>query len=401
MVGIQLFRKQRLQASMTRNKRFSAFDVLMTLLFLTSALASFSAPAHALVTYTDIYISIKDVTTDKQIVYLPVEMQLTNLNTKTSINLTKFIDEEGILKHRLSVGTWKLSIKADLFSTPEVDYWGERSFVIEENVPSANEVMYLSPAGSVETFVKDDTGAIIPKAEIALKCKSFQSGGMTDLSGTVKTDAVPVCKCKGSATFNDMSGTAEVSVVQGTVVPLEIVLNKEIFTPAAALPLAISFAVLALLTLAGYLFRKKYFQRLENETKKMKHAVAKEFAQIKEQEKKDQKKREVQAAIAEKIKTQPAPEIIAAAANQDKKQELNPRARDIMATLNDKEKAIVNCLIEHEKKGSQAMLRNCTGIPKTTLVRIFKSLEDKKIINVQKIGKLNKIDLTGWFLGRE
>jgi uncharacterized membrane protein len=69
--------------------------------------------------------------------------------------------------------------------------------------------------------------------------------------------------------------------------------------------------------------------------------------------------------------------------------------------LNEKEKKIVNYLLENDNKGVQSCIRHETGIPRTSLSRCLKSLEIKKIIEVEKIGKAVKIKLTDWFLGKD
>ena len=77
------------------------------------------------------------------------------------------------------------------------------------------------------------------------------------------------------------------------------------------------------------------------------------------------------------------------------------RAKDVIETLNEKEKKIVNYLLEHENKGVQSSIRHETGIPRTSLARCLKSLQIKKIIEVEKFGKAIKIKLTDWFLEKE
>ena len=83
------------------------------------------------------------------------------------------------------------------------------------------------------------------------------------------------------------------------------------------------------------------------------------------------------------------------------KEKINKRAKDVIETLNEKEKKIVNYLLEHEHKGVQSSIRHETGIPRTSLARCLKSLEIKKIIEVEKHGKAVKIKLTDWFLGKD
>ena len=77
------------------------------------------------------------------------------------------------------------------------------------------------------------------------------------------------------------------------------------------------------------------------------------------------------------------------------------RIKDIINTLNDKESLVVNFLLEHENKSTQSKLKYGVNIPKTTLSRLLEKLEAKNIINIERIGKAKKIELTGWFLGKK
>jgi uncharacterized membrane protein len=72
-----------------------------------------------------------------------------------------------------------------------------------------------------------------------------------------------------------------------------------------------------------------------------------------------------------------------------------------MPTLNAKEKEIVSFLELNKGKALQSQIRHHTGIPRTSLARIIKGLEDKNILQVRKEGKAVKIKLTDWFLGKE
>ncbi|MFC1697073.1 helix-turn-helix transcriptional regulator, partial [Nanoarchaeota archaeon] len=77
------------------------------------------------------------------------------------------------------------------------------------------------------------------------------------------------------------------------------------------------------------------------------------------------------------------------------------RAKDIMETLTDKEKEVVNFIIKSKGETTQAKVYHETGIAKSSLHRQVKSLENKKVIDVMKVGKVKKIKFTDWFLGKE
>ena len=80
-----------------------------------------------------------------------------------------------------------------------------------------------------------------------------------------------------------------------------------------------------------------------------------------------------------------------------------------MTALNANERKVVSFILDEQEKhvaktGSakgfylhQAKIVYGTGIAKTTLVRLLQSLEQKKIIEWEKAGKIKKVKLTEWF----
>ncbi|HLF54786.1 MAG TPA: hypothetical protein VI612_03640, partial [Candidatus Nanoarchaeia archaeon] len=83
---------------------------------------------------------------------------------------------------------------------------------------------------------------------------------------------------------------------------------------------------------------------------------------------------------------------------EEKKVEAGARVKDILPTLNPKERDVVNFLLANRYKATQAEIRHNTGIPRTSLARTLQSLETKNIIKIVKVGKAVKVHLTDWFL---
>ncbi len=63
--------------------------------------------------------------------------------------------------------------------------------------------------------------------------------------------------------------------------------------------------------------------------------------------------------------------------------------------LKEEEKLALKYLLEHGGRASQAEIRDALGIPKTTAWRMFKRLEEKKLIRIVKGRKENWIELRG------
>ena len=74
-----------------------------------------------------------------------------------------------------------------------------------------------------------------------------------------------------------------------------------------------------------------------------------------------------------------------------------PRTR----TLPVRERAVVGLLLGNGNASSQNIIKQKTGIPRTTLIRVLDALEAKKIITTESMGKLKKVRLTPWFLEKD
>ncbi len=70
----------------------------------------------------------------------------------------------------------------------------------------------------------------------------------------------------------------------------------------------------------------------------------------------------------------------------------------VMDTLSDKEKAIVDLLLENGGSATQADIRYATGIPKSSLTGIINALKRRNIIEKHEYGRTNIIELSEWFL---
>lgn len=347
------------------------------------ALASLS---YSQTFYTDFFITVKDINSGEIITSIPVIMNWYKVDKGTTINLTKYLDKRGTVTYRISPGEWKLQLYADNLSTPELDYLGENTYLLTEDLVTRGEILYVSPIGSIEIVVSDNAGKLVAGADIDIKCKSFRQTAKTDRFGSYKADGLPMGDCKISAAYNDLVGSSSIAVVQGEVKTAQVTLSKSIKTSWAdytyyiiggVIVLAVAFSLYLLL-------RKRMKKQIKDEIiRRVKKSITR----------KEQKATPKSAKGQEHKGVKEKPE--------GEKEGLNPRARDIMKTLNDKEQKIVNFLVQSNGKSTQAGIRNETGIPKTTLARLFMSLEAKKVIRVETIGKLKKIEMTDWFLGKD
>ncbi|MBI4175902.1 MAG: hypothetical protein HY518_01750 [Candidatus Aenigmarchaeota archaeon] len=76
--------------------------------------------------------------------------------------------------------------------------------------------------------------------------------------------------------------------------------------------------------------------------------------------------------------------------------------KDIMKTLSDREKAVVETIFSSDGHHlTQKKIAISTGIPKSTLSRTIKSLQRKDLIEVYDIGLANSVKLKKWFFEKQ
>src|SRR3989338_1581839 len=237
----------------------------------------------------------------------------------------------------------------------------------------------------------DEEDKLVAGAEIDFKCKfeeTLDNESKTDSYGSFKSILVPAGTCRIFAAAKDRVGMQEINVEKGKLGNVTIRLTEERFsnTPFTAMwAVIVIFIFIAFFVLFAVL-RKHLHRELKE---KLKH----EFKRLKgeKEEEKEDGKEEIEEGREEKKHAE----------KEEKSEALNPRARDIIETLNDREKNVVQFTLKEKGETTQARIRNGTGIPKTSLVGCFQALEARKVISVEKIGKMKKIRFTDWFMGKE
>ena len=258
--------------------------------------------------------------------------------------LTKQIDSNGTLNLNIQEGQ-KVEFTVDNIETSGKDYYGSIVYDGEEEV-------LLFPIASVRGIVKDSLDNIVSYADLKFACKplpKIKHPSTSDNFGTFST-ITPTGKCKIYASYESALGFKEIILEQGELRDVEIKLDKTIVSfPTKTYAYAgvgiLIIAIIAVAAIIVYLVTRK--------------------------------------------KTKP---------KVDKKE---TKSKDVLPTLNKKEKEIVSFLEMNNGKSLQAQIRHHTSIPRTSLARIIKGLEDKNILQVRKEGKAVRIKLTDWFLGKE
>jgi len=106
---------------------------------------------------------------------------------------------------------------------------------------------------------------------------------------------------------------------------------------------------------------------------------------------------EAEPVVVQEIKKEKVVETIVQAESVS----INKRMQDILKTLPEREQNIVNYLIEENGKSTQARIHHATHIPRSSLTKRIRILQDKNIIEVKEFGKTNIVKLTKWFTSSE
>lgn len=338
----------------------------ITLIFVVFLLISIS---NAYAQDPNVILSLKDINTNAEINDAVVYLDIVDIISE------EYIYEGAVNINRslsliLEDGSYKITLKVDLPETPGMDYFKEHSLTLKNTL---TEDVFFFPVGSLRGIVKDKLDNIVGFAELRIDCVNDIEADFPETTsrfGSIAVDSMPTGSCKIFASYKDAMGFEEFSLNRGELLDIEIKLNKSIVAQSKDYSTIIMLLII-LLVLAGLVF---YMYKISRKEKKLEKKL----------------RREVTKEEAEKGKIKKL-----------EKESAGKRARDIMPTLNTKEKTIVNYLVGNKNEGSQAKIRHETGIPRTSLARVLKSLESKKIISTEKHGKLVKVKLTPWFLGKE
>jgi uncharacterized membrane protein len=98
---------------------------------------------------------------------------------------------------------------------------------------------------------------------------------------------------------------------------------------------------------------------------------------------------------------QPSSQEESGAMPPEKKIAVTSEMEAVMQTLTARENAVMNTLITHGGRMTQAEIRYETGTPKSSLTGILISLERRKLVIKKEWGRTNIIELSEWFLSKK
>jgi uncharacterized membrane protein len=252
-------------------------------------------------------------------------------------------------------------INLDNLKTPNNDYYGVEK--IDTTKDSLNILVF--PVGYIQGSVVDKTGNLVPNAKLSFTCHSpiaINFPEKTDSTGFFHINNMPVGECLIIASAGESVGKTTAKINKGEVSEIEIVLMQEV-SKSSFVFVTFLLLLIGVLIVGGIIFLIFRY----NLTKKK--VVKKEEIKLKEKD----------------IPLE--------------KEKYSKKTLVLLETFSDKERKIVQFLLDSDNHSSQSKIRHATKIPRTSLSRTLKGLERKKIILIEKHGKMASISLTPFFLG--
>ncbi len=332
---------------------------LMLLIFLVGVFMVHAQEEHTM------KLTLKQAEGNKEIKNVLVNLIIFEKESKEERTTTSFIRSNPITL-RLPKGEYKLTFKIDNLQTPGKDYYAEQEIVLDKSI---EQEIIVFPVGSLKGVVYDTLNNLVSKAALKVECSKDYGEKVpefTDRVGSFSVAYAPIDECVITATSDNAVGSGKINIKPGDSQNIEIRLNRAVISEGGN-GWVVFWSILVLLVVGitgwfGWRFwQKRHYMRLKHEI--------------------PQKEKNIE--------------------QQKPEEKTNKRIQDVLSTLNEKEKKVVTFLLNNHHNSTQAKIRYETGIPKTTLVRIFMSLQNKKIIAIETVGKLKKIQLTNWFLDKE
>lgn len=268
---------------------------------------------------------------------------------------------DGKLNMNVPDGYYDLVILIDDVSTNGYDFVGKKSSLFPLTDEDAITLVAL-PVGSLSISIEDLDGKFVENALIRVDCeRNYGAQGYykTDEFGAVNIDYLPIGKCMIRGAYEEFTTKKIITIQAGHKEDVQFVYSGRINETKIDWFTIILIILVACLITLGIVFAK---------SKKSNKEIIKDDSDNK--------------PGAAKV--------------------------DIISALNRKEKLVVEYLLEenlkHVQSGnvggfhvSQANIIYGAGLPKTSLVRVLNSLEQKNIIIIEKFGKMKKISFSEWF----
>lgn len=305
---------------------------------------------------------------------LILNARITNLDWNTSQTINKLLTNNS-LELVLKQGSYEIIINVDDPDTIVMDYYSGFELRVLDDL---SITVFLQPVGVVRGLVVDEFGSFVTGAMLSMECGNNLYNLTTNSFGSFYAQ-LPEGNCLVMAKQDNRLGIVKVNITKGLITETNIKLEKTVKTNKNLryyLLALISVAILLLLIIIILGVMSKVLRHRTHGTSKIKKMRLGRNMAIKTKMNREGEKQKIITL-----------------------ETLTQAQKTIIETLNQREKRVIYYLIENiNQKTWFSKLSRETQIPKTSLTRVVKSLEAKKIVTTEHIGKALRLRLSEWFL---
>ncbi len=289
--------------------------------------------------------------------------------------------EDGFVVLFIDGGTWNVKSEIEDTQTQGRDHVAITSLSISRDT---NYTLNFQPVGTIYIEAKDEGGQPIPRASASIDCVNSAynvqelNDDLTVQNGVLLVKYVPTGACRITVSNDYGSTSNDVNLARGELKNISMQLKQQNNFLQSAL---VILAALAVLLALFFLLKRK---AITQKTKKEEITTQKTTVRA--------HKRKISSKTPGSNSDS---QFMQSTLNKTK------RMIDLMNTLNERERTIVETLLKHDGKLKQSKLYRETLIPKTSLARAVQSLQTRNIIELIPFGKTNYVKLSKWFLKGE
>ena len=317
-------------------------------LFLAGIIFAYAFPVLSADQDKEVKLLLFDAFEKKPLDEVIVSTRILDKATNKVLTITEYaVDNEISLVLPLDAN---LDITVDSPSTEGKDFF----LRLESKNLNASETIYLLPVSTLDLVVVDSLDNRVSYAGVSVRCEKeygINYEDQTDKYGSF-TSILPTGTCTIHAEKEGKAGSKRITAPHGETVRMKIKFRDGrslalLFVAFGGILVAIWFA----LKRAGFLSPSKRTTTIAE-------------------------KKEQQGSATTRIQT-------------------------IIQTLSERERLVVQHLLENKAESTQARIRHSTHIPKTSLARILDALQKKGILSYDSDGLTKKVNLTTWFMNPE
>lgn len=350
--------------SSSLSKRSRWLGGLLIIAMLLVIMPQLAAQKSVQVMYT-----LQEAETGINITNVTIQIKETNLRTNKQLTITEYL-ASNVANIYLVPGEYEIELVIDDQKTEGKDYYLIDKVIATENM---QKNVYLFPVASLRGSVVDRLDNLINEAEIKVECdKDFVhiAAVTTDKFGGFTIPVVPTGNCIIIASHKEFTDRQQLAFNQGDFENINLALDTSP-TPALSI-IMLTLVGIAMLGGGGW-YAWHHLRRYQFTMHRGNPRPNPSPTHTKEQKKEQPEEHPAQPPLPSRVK-------------------------HILPTLRDRERAVVQFLLDNKGTATQANIKHGTKIPKTSLMRMLDALQTKKIVYIESAAGIKRVKLTDWFM---